>query len=180
MPNFIDLAGQEYGRLTVIARAPNIRVRTAWLCKCSCGNTVVVTGNDLRRGKTKSCGCYGNEVRASRATKAGLARGEQMKKHGRAGSRLYAIWKSMRQRCSNPNDKYYRDYGGRGIKVCDDWNDYSAFEKWALSSGYDPLAPFGACTLDRSNNDLGYSPLNCRWVPLSIQANNRRKRTVRK
>ena len=76
----------------------------------------------------------------------------------------------------NPHDKSYPDYGGRGISVCDEWDDYGKFREWSYSNGYDSEAPFGESTLDRINNDLGYSPKNCRFVSLKTQANNRRKR----
>lgn len=82
----------------------------------------------------------------------------------------------MRERCNNPNDKYYPDYGGRGIQVCPEWDDFEVFFEWAMANGYDPDAPFGECTIDRVDNDKGYEPSNCHWISLTDQANNRRKR----
>lgn len=177
MPNFIDLTGEKYGRLTVISQAENNNYRRVqWKCICDCGNYCIVSSNCLRAGHTKSCGCLATEERAKRAQKAGLARAMSLTKHGHCKERLYGIWKAMRQRCNNPKDKYYSDYGGRGITVCEEWNDYSIFREWAYIFGYDENAKFGECTLDRINNSLGYNPNNCRWVPLSVQANNRRER----
>ncbi|WP_329886456.1 hypothetical protein [Pseudoramibacter faecis] len=83
-----------------------------------------------------------------------------MMKHGKCGTRLYGVWKSMNERCSNPNNSSFADYGGRGITVCNEWNEFQAFSDWAERNGYDETAPFGECTLDRINNNLGYSPEN--------------------
>lgn len=94
-------------------------------------------------------------------------------KHGDWGTRLYRIWKNMRQRCSNPNCPAYPAYGGRGITVCKEWDDYITFKGWALQNGYSE-----ALTLDRKNNDLGYSPENCRWATVKQQSNNTRTNHV--
>lgn len=176
MGKLIDLTGQRFGRLTVIERAGTQCGHVMWRCVCDCGNQVLSPSGDLRKGKTKSCGCAKKKRAASMAKMGGEARGDQMRKHGLSGTRLYNIWKAMRERCNNPHDKFYPDYGGRGISVCPEWNDFAVFHEWAMANGYDPDAPFGECTIDRVDNDKGYEPSNCRWISLTGQANNRRKR----
>lgn len=159
-----DLTGKRFGRLTAIERAGTTKDRHAtWLCKCDCGNVVIVCSRDMTTGHTKSCGCLNREQTAAiNAT------------HLKSGERLYRVWLKMRERCNTTSNKNFKHYGGRGIKICEEWNDYTVFRTWALDNGYDKNAPFGKCTLDRINNNGNYEPLNCRWVDMKIQANNKR------
>lgn len=167
----IDMTGwrmDEHGvpgsRLTVIEVDPSSRKSgLKWICKCDCGSTgVSVRGTDLRSGHTTSCGCYAKE-RQNAAVKT----------HGMTHDRLYGIWASMKQRCSNPKTINYHLYGGSSIKVCDEWKDFTAFAQWAYENGYQP-----DLTIDRIDNSLGYSPSNCHWVNCKVQANNRRNNHV--
>lgn len=166
-----DMSGERYGRLVVIERAGTDRNRNAlWKCICDCGNEKVVTGKCLRSGDTRSCGCLQLENLREQAHKGNC------NTHGDAHSRLYEVWATMIQRCTNENSKRYPYYGGRGITVCDEWKKYDNFLKWAHENGYSENAPRGECTLDRIDNDKGYEPCNCRWVSMKVQSNNRRKR----
>ena len=167
MGNLIDLTGKKYGKLTVIERAessPNGKVR--WICKCDCGRikSKSVFSHDLISGKVKSCGCLYHESNKGRN-----------KTHGFSHSRIYNIWFSVKQRCNYEGHCQYSNYGGRGIKVCEEWlHDFQAFYDWAMANGYrDDL------TIDRIDNNKGYSPDNCRWVDMKTQQNNRtNNRTV--
>ncbi|MGI6751107.1 MAG: hypothetical protein ACOX4U_00580 [Anaerovoracaceae bacterium] len=109
MPKLIDLTGRRFGRLTVLQRNGSLHGHASWACVCDCGNISCVASGDLVSGKTSSCGCLKKELAAAKSKHAGQVRGAQMKKHGKAGTRLYNIWKSMRMRCLNPKDGYYRD-----------------------------------------------------------------------
>lgn len=165
MPKLIDLTGKMFGRLLILERAEDYilpkggRV-TQWKCQCESKTIVVVAGNSLRRGLTKSCGCFSEECR--KATKN--------KTHGDSKTRLFNIWCGMKQRCNNPNAPKYQNYGGRGIAVCDEWkNSFEKFRAWVLNNGYsDDL------TIDRINNDGNYEPDNCRWATVTEQNQNKR------
>jgi len=164
MSKLIDLSGKRFGRLTVIGRAINSPGgESQWFCKCDCGNLKIVQGNHLRDGATQSCGCLAAENRFV-----------VNKIHGGANERLYKVWLGIRKRCFNPNEPAFPNYGGRGITVCCEWENYQAFRKWALEAGYNENAPRGKCTIDRINVDGNYEPSNCRWVDMKVQRNNQR------
>lgn len=163
MGKFIDLTGQRFGRLVVLRRAANHGVRVTWECRCDCGNTCEVTSDRLRRGVTHSCGCYHRECVAKMAKTIGI-------KHGYYGTRLYTTWQSMKQRCYYKGSKNYKNYGARGITICEEWkNSFDNFRKWAFSNGYSDTL-----TIERKDVNGNYCPENCMWIPPEAQSRNRR------
>lgn len=160
---FIDLTGQKFGRLTVIKQSESIqdggRPRICWLCRCECGNEVIVRANKLKTKHTRSCGCLHKEITSK----------IHITKHQETKTRLYGIWSGMKQRCKNKKSKQYENYGKRGITVCEEWEKYENFRDWAKNSGYKE-----SLTLDRINVNLGYSPENCRWADWKTQERNKR------
>lgn len=161
----LNLLGQRFGRLVVIKECEPINKHSVWLCKCDCGNVKKVQLSSLRRGLTTSCGCKQKEIAKANATR-----------HGHHADRLYPIWKSMKQRCYNPNTKDRKYYKDSDVTVCNEWlNDYNAFREWAYANGYDENAKFFDCTLDRINPFGNYEPSNCRWVNNYTQQHNKKK-----
>lgn len=165
MGRFIDLTGQQFGKLTVIEYVgKNSHNESMWRCKCSCSNKseTVVRTSDLRTGNTTTCGC-GRIDGAKRSNT----------KHGLRGNPMYSNWKNMLNRCQNSKHKSYPEYGGRGIRVCDEWSNPDTgiknFVKWGIENGYEK-----GLTIDRIDPDGDYCPENCRWLTNRDQQRNKR------
>ena len=154
---FKDETGKTYGRLVVLNKLDlKTKAGALWNCLCSCGNETTVRGSSLRAGTTSSCGCLGKELSSDRK-----------RKHGFYGNPSYRTWANMITRCTDISSKAYKYYGGIGITVCDRWMDVSNF---IADMGQRPKG----MTLDRINNNLGYSPDNCAWVSMFDQNRNKK------
>lgn len=157
-----DITGEVFGKLTVIGLSHSKEKRSFWFCRCECGNETIARKDALSNGHTQSCGCLRrgvvSEISRAHGMTMGLKRCEPE----------YNIWRAMMSRCFNPKNEHYQDYGGRGIFVCDEWRCYENF--------YNDMGsrPTKEHSIDRSNNDLGYSKDNCRWATKVEQATNKR------
>lgn len=155
-----DLSGIKFGKLTAVNPVKMGKRGMEWLCRCDCGNNHTVAISELVSGNTTSCGCSRRKYKYI--------------EH----KRIYHVWRTMIARCYNPNTKAYKNYGGRGIAVCNEWlgeKGYENFYIWAMKNGYDENAERGKCTIDRINNNGNYEPSNCRWVDMKVQNNNKRR-----
>lgn len=163
--NFVDLSGRKFGYLTAIRRAEDRvyssgRKKPQYLCQCECGNETYVIGEALTAGNTKSCGCHKWDALIRYSTK-----------HGKRYERVYSIYMDIKKRCYNKNAAGYKNYGSKGVVMCDEWlNDFESFYKWAMGNGYSD-----SLTIDRINSQGNYEPSNCQWV---TRSENIRRRNI--
>jgi len=163
MRKLINITGQRFGDLEVIKRTQDKisasgRKSVQWLCRCDCGNEIIIAGSSLKRNITKSCGCLRKNIKTI---------------HGLSNTKMYQVWKGIKQRCNNKNNKAYKNYGGRGIEMCKKWFDnFEIFYK-DMEEKYKK-----GLTLDRIDNNKGYFKENCRWTTMEDQGNNKRNNVL--
>lgn len=156
-----NLVGQKFGKLIVLEKTAQVKGHAKYKCLCECGKESIVNSQNLKRGKTKSCGC--GEIENLKNNWA------KVTTHGLTDHPIHNTWNAMKGRCYNKKNEKYKNYGARGIIVCDEWKDnFQAFYDWAITSGWQE-----GLTIDRENNDGHYEPSNCRWANDDIQANNK-------
>lgn len=163
MPKILNLIGQRYGQLTVLELAGVLRKQRAWRCKCICGCEITLPGAYLRTGDTKSCGCLRRDYQLNGSVTHGHNRNNKP-------SPTYNTWRAMKERCRLPSHPQYKNYGGRGVSVCERWA--VNFRAFLADMGERPAG----CTLDRVNPDGNYEPSNCRWATPAEQTRNRRRK----
>lgn len=163
MPKYKDISGQRFGKLTAISYCGTDKHgRAKWLCQCDCGNEYIGVATLLRQGGVNSCGCL-------------------YRKHDSSNSRLYAVWCSMKGRCSQPSNSSYPNYGGRGISVCEEWSGeegFINFKKWAFENGYDETKDGNEQSIDRIDVNGNYCPENCKWSTREEQQCNKRSNRI--
>lgn len=172
MGKFVDLKGMVFTRLTVLERSYEKKSdkQTFWKCQCHCGNVTTVNSRHLKAGNIKSCGCLNLEINSIR-----MKGNNYGFKHGLYEHPLRFIRKSMIHRCYNSNNRFYKNYGGRGIAVCEQWkNSLEDFVSWSIEKGW-----VKGLSIDRIDNDLNYTPENCQWITISENSRKKRKSRTR-
>ena len=169
-PTHIEV-GQRFGELTATGEVERTDKGKLWVCRCDCGKLKSASSTDLMSGRVKTCCTHSTKLAVE--TARALLQGKRKNPVGLgAGTKLYRAWRSMKSRCLNPLDKAYPGYGGKGVKVCEEWMEFIPFRVWATSHGF-----AGHLSIDRIDPFGDYTPSNCRWITMREQARNKRRPT---